>query len=118
MWALNVMNEIEATENAISKITELSDMLNPINPEMSKHMDQLVKTMTNWYSTKENLFKFNSLCHPKALGDNLVQGCDFNEWNDLVSDLHSKCVVAFNLLDRLSEPEREIFNKFIKDRTR
>lgn len=118
MWALNVMNEIEATENAISKITELSDMLNPINPEMSKHMDQLVKTMTNWYSTKENLFKFNSLCHPKALGDNLVQGCDFNEWNDLVSDLHSKCAVAFNLLDRLSESERETFNKFIKDRTR
>lgn len=110
------MNEIEATEDAISKIIELSELLAPSNPEMSQHMVQLVETMTNWYATKENLFKFNSLCHPKALGDNIVQSCDFNEWNEMVSELHSKCATAFNKLERLSESERETFNKFINDR--
>lgn len=110
------MNEIEATEDAISKIIELSDLLKASNPEMSCHMMELVEKMGSWYTTKENLYKFNGLCHPKVLGDNVIPGCDFNEWNELVSELHNKCAVAFNLLERLSEAKREIFNKFINAR--
>lgn len=70
-------------------------------------LEKRLQAMSGWYATKEHLYAIGGLCHPKALGDVYIASMSSEQWSHLVRQLHDRAARAFNILERLPEPQRE-----------
>ena len=87
---------------AKERIALVIQVLRANNSGWTDTLQFLLDGMEDRYSTRENLFKIGELCHPKALGDDVIDGYSAFEWIDVVSCLHDDCARAFNELERMA----------------
>lgn len=90
-----------SVESAKGQIRRLIAMLRRSSngSPIAQDLERRLELMDGWYATKEQLFQIGTLCHPKGLGDNLVDRLQQNSWIAEVESCRKICAVAFNELE-------------------